>query len=721
MIPPTPPIPLELGGALRRGSKPKVGLKEARKVRDKADAAEEDGAMHRHMRAMASMRREGEGEEGVGLGISGLTFGVRTPTGDEKEQALEVRERDGEDSDLDDFVFAPMLGEPTYDPGRASRENSYISYEERRDASFSTTASFGFDTSGSPEKSCEGIGAPDLEPYEYRIASPRSVDARRRAPDVPEEVVSPRQSSSLGRSLLSAQSHAVSSSNARGPLSGSSGTGSDELDSFFLDMRPAARQGDELLSPRAYLANHIPRPVLVQFRDVFGGGDTVAPHLPLVSAPGDPDDAYCFPPRASRMQREHAAGFGMDDPNVSASSVHMDRNAPLAASFTETFGIGHSRHAAPTALDDLDGARQVIAETDIPERPSMELDSLRAPSRADSASSFSFSAYMRSENGDTDADSIKPRYFEEQTRASLSLHRRPRYVNRLVPGLTYEDSPAVEELVTPETRTVRLDSDASSFLAPGTYAPVGHNNGLGLGLVTDDPPSPTPRSGRSSTTAKAKHARSTAGGSAGPETGSLRITFDRPSTTSVGATPVGSQGADGERAPVRTQRPTTAAVQTAHLPRHHKSFPNLAKRPFTAPYHTQSFERSLVGPTSRLQEPVLASSASHASLTPSGRTTPSRQDKDKIKSKGRAKPNPLSARSVAEAQQAKEGKPFEAFSIDGFGAGVRDSRWKGNLKADVEIGGLMGGRCTTINLWADQVSRRELPENRDTRCIVANV
>ena len=68
---------------------------------------------------------------------------------------------------------------------------------------------------------------------------------------------------------------------------------------------------------------------------------------------------------------------------------------------------------------------------------------------------------------------------------------------------------------------------------------------------------------------------------------------------------------------------------------------------------------------------------------------------------------PLSARSVVEAQQAITGAtPNSAFSIDNFGVAGKgkDSRWKGNLKADVDIAGLVVARCTTINLWADQVS-----------------
>ncbi|KAI9638731.1 uncharacterized protein MKK02DRAFT_41753 [Dioszegia hungarica] len=55
---------------------------------------------------------------------------------------------------------------------------------------------------------------------------------------------------------------------------------------------PTRRTGDELLSPGAFLAAHVPRPVLVQFRDVFGANDTFAPHLPASIYPSSPAHSH---------------------------------------------------------------------------------------------------------------------------------------------------------------------------------------------------------------------------------------------------------------------------------------------------------------------------------------------------------------------------------------------------------------------------------------------
>jgi hypothetical protein len=653
-----------------RKGKGRVGS-EARAERDKDTGGAQEGE-----------GRGIEAEDGhgaFGLGISGFTFGDGPPRGPARV------EHDGDiESDLDGFDFAPLVGAATYDPERASRENSYVSYEDRNHASFSTTSSFGFDTFSSPD---DLSGTDEIEPYEYGIASPRSVDARRRAPDVPEEVKYAR--TSLHRSIRRSQPLSGGTVGVNGLLSASSGSGSggDEIDSFFLDMRPAARQGDELLSPQTYLANHTPRAVLVQFRDVFGGGDTIAPHLPTVHMPGGPEDKYSFPARARPQEGDSGASIG-------AVSVAMDRVAPLASSFSETFGVG--RTATCDASDD---------PMETLDRPSMDMDSLRAPSRADSASSFSFSAYMRSENGDAEADSIWPRVSQEQTRQrSVSLRRRSKYVDRLVPDLTFGDSPAMEDLVTPETRTDRLTSDATDFDSAASHrldgAEVGEGVGLVLGLHMDDPPSPTPHSGRSAPS-RLKTGKSPQEAAMGRKP--LQITLNRPSMTALSSNLGPSPGELPEhllRGKSGTQRPTTSAVHSAPKPRHHKSFPNLAKRPFTAPYHAQTFQQQQQHPVPEVV-PALVASTSHTSLSLSEKRATLRKSKSKAASKIR--PDPLSAKSVAAAQEAKEGKPFEEFRVDGFGVGPKDSRWKGNLKTDAQIGGLTVGRYTTINLWADQV------------------
>ena len=810
---------LELGGALRRGSKGRVGKESegtGRKGRKEGregsgEETQDDGdAKSRGTGVYAARGRDGQGSRRVevqgdavqagasrlvsvvGLGIDmGFSPSHHPLEGNDEraeESGSEAGQRwrgpgqtkkrrkvsDGRDTEaqtgmeemleiggLDEFEFAPCLGSTTYDPDRASRESSYISYDETRASSVSTTSSFGFDTGppypAGPITHSPGTFGLALAPsddedekggrrrYEYKIASPRSVDARRHAPDVPQEVVCPVWSSS-GYSSGSSRYHTGKGSTP--PSMGVNGSGhtneigsssgSDDIDSFFLDLRPAARQGDELLSPQTYIANHTPRAVLVQFRDVFGGGDTLAPHLPAASrthrsAPGGPDDDYAFPPRCLPAD----------------GGVMMVREESLAASFTETFGVGsHQAAAAPPSIPLADTMPPRVPE---PTRPSLDVlpahvsrRHSRTASRADSDHSFTFSAYMRSDDGDAESIRGGTRPSEESSRArSTSLRRRVRglEMERLVPDMIFGESPAMDEIITPEMRISRLPEMAPrpsecEGMSTGMKALLGQGKesstggiGLGLGLNlgtqpmgeerygddVDDPPSPTPHSGRLS---KEQLARIRSGdGLYRPDdtASALKITLNRPAP----ARPIPSGATDIRASPIpvsrNVTRPGTAVSDRPKGARQYKSFPNLkGRRPSTAPHDTNTFP-DLPHTFARENEgrQGLVSSVSHnvfSATTPVKQyppLSPSAKGKMKYTEARDGAAAPLSARSVVEAQQAITGAtPNSAFSIDNFGVAGKgkDSRWKGNLKADVDIAGLVVARCTTINLWADQVS-----------------
>lgn len=521
---------------------------------------------------------------------------------------------------------------------------------------------------------------------------------------------------------------------------------------------PSRRTGDELLSPGAFLAAHVPRPVLVQFRDVFGANDTTAPHLPAsMQSPGLPLSPY--PP--------HRQPSPPPPTPLTALPVAPDETEPrqsrgsLAASLS-TFGV-HGQDGGRRAREKSNGSENgsftfsaYLADDD-PVRESLtqlnemsaglsRVKSSRPVPRPDnrtpklgSSSSRSHGARQLSpvkaiqsghtrlqgktgknqEDSDLFTSEMAIRMMAGEPIEQVLNHRDSKWAHPFARSAT--DSPGSEEedeLVTPEQRDMggtsqnqsKLDGDEHFSTPTPRSRDPGMGEGIGLGLKLND------------TSYRPPYARDFMTNFFGDR--SQQNDEDKVEKVKVPK----MMKEDYERAGgsdfwgghvSNLNEPSKAEIRGG--PKKFKSLASLRKRLPSS----RGGEKPPVLPVpapmmaaSRSREAVLPPMPVTASLTgkePSARPTTSRSKPaatsavSALKGKNPIPPIGESFLNFHEGDTPPPTGTSVAFSVNSFettanGATAKEPEWKGSLREDITVDGVFMPKDMTLNLWVDQVS-----------------